>query len=203
MEMNYMLSDDNSTLITLSIGDYYVHNRQIRLVDELFGIEMRLQCNSNQDLLVVKGFHSMKNSVFEFSEPAAERPFMYLYDNGSSHVDKIEIKRTVTEAKNEKKKHLSDGLYAWGTDYGESWNNVMFYSLYLDSTGCYQYRYRGGILISEGRWKRKGNLLILRDKGMKKPIYAIVRNEGIESLCLPGASFEGVWSRWKYSVKYD
>lgn len=203
MEMNYMLSDDNSTLITLSIGNYSIGNCQIKLIDELFGFEMKLQYNSNLELTVVKGFYPMINSVFEFSQSVTERPFMYLYDNGIQYVEKTKVKRVVKGARNEKRKHFSCGLYAWGTDYGESGENVMFYSLHLDSTGYYQYRYRGGIILSEGRWRRRGNLLILQDVGMKKPIFAIVREGGIESLCLPGAYFDGIWPLWKYAVKYD
>ena len=186
LDLSYELSLDLSTGTTLSIGKCHEERGKVVLTDELFGYNMVFERIDTLTLIMRKGFISMRDASFNYLREPTSSPFVYNSDTPDFNRDPYCVKTDNCRAKHERKVAFQVGSYALGYENE--------YLLNIGKNGRFEYYYRG-VKLSEGRWKRRGNLLSFIDDGLNKPFFAIIKENGIVSSFLPGAFFDTMWSR--------
>lgn len=187
LQLGYMASEDNITGATLSIGKSCEKEKEIVLEDELFGYPIVFERIDPNVLVLKQGFQPMIGSVFEYLREPTSSLFVYNSDTRDFHRNPYHIKKDNHKARFERKNGFQAGSYAIGDEFEK------IYRLNLEESGRFNYQYRS-VILSEGSWRRCGNLLILNDDGMNKPFFAIIKENGIISSLLPGAYTDSIWN---------
>ena len=182
--LSYVLSIDNLTGTTISIGKIHEEGTMMMLEDELFGYTMVLERLDPTTLVMKQGFTSMIGVTFDYLCFPTSAPFVYSSDTRDFNRDPHHVKQENCKARRERKVGFQAGDYSLG--------NEKNYLLKTEENGRFTYFYHG-VQISKGKWKRCGNLLALRDDGLNKPFFAIIKEKGIVSSYLPGAFIDSVW----------
>lgn len=173
-EMFSLLSEDDFVIGTLSYGKYHVKRNRIILKDDVFGYEIQLLVTEEKNLKVMKGFSPFVGCLFS-----------YKMDFDDTLIDERDVKTAIQllamigECKTQKPfADVVDGKY----ECGVSCSNTLLIH------GCKYKFYFQHTLISEGKWRQKGNLVILKDDGFRHPMYALKEKKGINGALLPCAS---------------
>lgn len=178
--LGYQASPDILTGTSLSIGTSRENGSCYILKDELFGYTMMFERIDSGLFVLKRGFAPMSGIAMKYLSSPMTAPFMYSSDTRNFHRNPYSIKRDNRKARREHRISIKAGRYVMTIGFENT------YLLNLDDSGRYFYQYRG-LTLSEGEWRRSGNLLILKDDGLNKPFFAIIKECGIISSFLPGA----------------
>lgn len=166
------MSDDIYGSRTISYGDYEISCRNIVVIDDKNDYKMIFRKGKDDSLIIKRGLKCLEGRKFKRIDNWDDN----LFDVGESFQ---KIQKDKTFFKTQKTLYpVNIGYYS-----GEG--------ICLEFFDDGRYRYMiFDMMVSEGGYKREGNLLMLYDDGLKEPFYAIITHDGIVSCCLPG-EFEG------------
>lgn len=159
----------------ISVGRYTVNHRRVTLCDDILGIEMVLKQKKNGDLKIINGFSPLRSIVFKKEKSCLNDS---IEDYREINKKQLEIDTAEYQRQNINTE-IALGSYECGAAF--------YCSLFILPNQQYKY-YCRGFMVSKGKWKRKGNLIVLIDHGGTKQLYALKEPIGINGMYLPGAS---------------
>ncbi len=169
LEENYV--EDIFTMIPISYGNYVTINDTLFLKDKIADFEIVIIQKYNL-FTVIKGLEWMVN-----------KHFSYNYDlNDDKLNDKtyslLSSERNIDKRTNFKNLHPVEFALKYGI-----YNNVRGYNFEIKTDDKYSLKY-SELLISEGKIRREGNILLLKDNGLITDFYMIISNQ------LPGITID-------------
>ena len=159
----------------ISVGRYTTNHRRASLCDDILGIEMIVKQKMNGDLKIINGFSPLRDIVFKKEKSCLNDS---IEDYREINKKQLEIDTAEYQRQNINTE-IALGSYVCGSTF--------YCSLLFLPNQQYKY-YCRGFMVSKGKWKRKGNLIVLIDHGGTKQLYALKEPIGINGRYLPGTS---------------
>ena len=178
IEMNENVTNDILGARTMSIGNYSIEGKEVRLIDKVHNFQMTLLL-VNDSLVMKNSFCFLKDKTFGFKSSYVDKiNFNWLKD-----FDSVRVEKERTEYKNQNKKKFPL-IY---DDYllRESLFGSMRYCLTINQDYTYRLYFKT-MIISEGNWSREGVELVLYDTCLKHQFYLMIRKRSLISKWLPG-----------------
>ncbi len=160
--------DDYEYVVVLSNGFFKIDSNKLLLTDAIENYTMVLKIDQDR-LIADKSFGFMNGLVFCFSDTISECRITEKFKNTDNFITEIECETYNAEHSNQNK--LNYGVY--GCKY-DLLSNTLNYRINADSTFVITYKRK---IISEGKWIRKNNILILTDKDLLYPFYLLIGND--------------------------
>lgn len=158
-------SDDDEYVIILSNGRFTQNDNKLFLTDDIENYTLVFNLKDGR-LLVDKAFCFLKDLTFCFLDSIDESRVRERSKNNEFYFSKEEC--NIYNKKYRRKKNLNYGWY--GNKY-ELLSCSPNYQINMDGTFVITYK---KIVISEGLWQRKKNVLILTDKTLQFPLYLLI-----------------------------
>ena len=171
--LNYTIgAEDMIRTSSISYGTYNKNDNGFVLDDLVNGYTMAVEYVNDSSLVFTKGPYCMKDRLLTWQPWDQE-----LYEEEKItdfNYDQLETERQ-TYSNQQALSNTIIGDYSYGALYGDD-----FSPLVLREDSSYELRYNSGnVLLSKGQWSRQGNLLLLQDEYMDKPIYALIEVDSI------------------------
>lgn len=169
-------TQDIIVVTTLSIGSYSLTDSQLTITDNLTNCELSFNKKDN-NFIANDGFVFFKDKIFELVLYAeCEEYIKNSYVSKKDYAELCELEHLYE--KTEKKHNIILGTYEFESSAESLHLNIL-------KNNLFQYEYND-VLIMEGFWERKGNVLFLKSKGTDCVFFVLV-NEGFIIGNLPGA----------------
>jgi hypothetical protein len=163
-------TDDLISVLIISYGNYTYENRHLILYDLYNGYQMRFIYRDSY-IVSIRAFKCLLNKKF------LKNNFQIWDDPDSTYNFAKNVKQ-----KREEFKQMHKVEYTFKTGIYEADNG---FTLTIKSENQYLFCYNG-IILSEGKWDRDGNELVLADSDLQYTFYILIEKEFLKCLILPG-----------------
>ena len=177
-EMIEHVTNDILGARTMSIGNYSVEDKEVRLKDKVHNFQLSLVI-VNDSLMMKNSFCFLKGKTFGFKSS-------YIYEmnlNWLKDYDSVWLEKNRIEYKKHNKRifPLDSGDYL----LKEFLFGSLRYCLTINQDNTYRLYFKT-MIISEGTWNREGVELVLYDTCLKHQFYLMIRKRSLISKLLPG-----------------
>lgn len=154
----------------VSAGHYYWDGDKLHCKDAINNSTFDF-ISSNGNLITVKGLPFMNDSVFSgFRKDSHTFP---------------DLSNAMTETKWQELDNSVKELPLINTRYKTTLEEFRNFSINVKRDNTYEMEY-GGFLLSQGIWKRKGNLLVMHDNNVGGQFYALIGDNTLTIYLLEG-----------------
>lgn len=178
--MVFQASKDIILTDLISFGSFTSQHDNLLLLDKTSGAKIKIQKTQSllinpkevRGLNVKKGFTWMNNKFFnQINSSASQTELSYAH----SYMNRV---KNTTLIKNQKNMRARKNDLFTGTYCSE---NVPNFILNLEENGTYAIKFRG-INLSLGKWNRRSNLLILKDKDVGAMFFIEIQGDKLNPI---------------------